>query len=163
MGYLVTTTGRLRLAPDHESAALDALKAAMAARDGWYDAEEWPVESLDELASFAASATVAREGDWLVLTTDEAGDPKWSDQATAFYVELSRWVGAGSVAFVGEDDETWGYSYAAGGLTQSGVNGWDGSAEPFGPPVPYEPTDDRGAMPTVTKPRRRWFGRRSRG
>lgn len=162
MGYLVTTTGRLRLALEQEGAALAALKEAMAARDGWYDPEEWPVESLDELASFAASATVAREGDWLVLTTDEAGDPKWSDQATAFYVELARWVGEGAVALVGEDDETWGYTYADG-LTQSGVNGWDGSAEPFGPPVPWGPGEDPGAMPTVTKARRRWFGRRSRG
>lgn len=100
---------------------------------------------------------ISREGDWLVLTTDPNGDPKWSHQATAFYAELSRWVSEGSVTFTGEDDETWSYSYSADGQTQTGFNGWDGSAEPFGEPAPDEPIAD----PPQT--RRRWLKRRSQG
>ena len=157
MGYLVITTGRLRLPVGQENHALDALKSGMAARDGWFNPDDvdWPVESLDDLAAFAASATISRDGDWLVLTTDPDGDPKWSDQATAFYAELSRWVSEGSVTFVGEDEETWTYSYLADGLTQTGLNGWDGSAEPFGERAPDEPIAD--------PPQRRqgWFRRRS--
>lgn len=85
MGYLVETNGRLRIPLDHENAALEALKAAMAAREGWFDPDDatW-IESLDDLAAFAAAVTITRAGDWLLLTTDQSGDPKWSDQATAF-------------------------------------------------------------------------------
>lgn len=61
------------------------------------------------------------------------------------------------MTFDGEDDETWSYSYSADGLTQTGLNGWDGSAEPFGEPVPVEPITN----PTQT--RRHWFRRRPKG
>ena len=93
MGYLVETTGRLLLPSACEGAAFEALTVAMADRDGWFDPEddEWQVSSLAELAPFAATS-VEREGEWLVLATDEEGDPKWSEQATAFYAELAKWV-----------------------------------------------------------------------
>ncbi len=158
MGYLVVTTGRVLLPPDREAGALDALKAAMADRDGWFDPDHdaWPVASLDDLAAFVASISLRRHGDWLVLRTDEEGDPKWSEQATAFFAELARWVDQGEVAFTGvqDEDETWTYTYAAGLLTQTGVNGWDGSAEPFGEPVQEPPATQPAPTP------KRWFRRR---
>ena len=154
MGYLVETTGRLLLPSDCEGAAFEALTVAMADRDGWFDPEddEWQVSSLAELAPFAATS-VEREGEWLVLATDEEGDPKWSEQATAFYAELAKWVSQGTVLVSGEDGAEWSYTFADGGLTQSGVNGWDGSLEPFGSPAEEEPS--------VEAPKRRgWFRRR---
>lgn len=154
MGYPVETTGRLLLPTDRENAALEALRVAMAEHDGWFDPgnDEWPVSSLAELAPFAA-ASVEREGEWLVLATDEEGDPKWSEQATAFYAELARWVREGAVQISGEDGTEWGYTFVGGALSQSGVNGWDGSLTPFGSPVAEEPP--------VEAPRRRgWFRRR---
>ena len=158
MGYTVETSGRLLLPPDREGAVFDALPAAMAERDGWFDPDddEWPITTLADLAQ-VAGASVERDGDWLVLGTDEEGDPKWSDQATAFYVGIARWVDQGEVVLSGEDETEWRYTYAAGAMTQSGTNGWDGSVEPFGDPVHDEP-------PVVTQPqqrtRRGWFRRR---
>ena len=154
MGYLVETTGRLLLPSDREGAAFNALTVAMAERDGWFDPEddEWPVSSLADLAPFAA-ASVERDGEWLVLATDEEGDPKWSEQATAFYAELAGWVSDGTVHISGEDGAEWSYAFAQGQLTQSGVNGWDGSLEPSGSPLEEEP-------PVAAPKRRRWFRRR---
>ena len=164
MGYGVGTTGRVRLPVEREHDAFRALSAAMADRDGWFDPddEEWPVSSLADLASFA-SASVERDGEWLVLSTDEEGDPKWSEQATAFYVELASWVTEGTVLISGEEGLDWSYTYADGAVTQSGINGWDGSAEPFGDPVdedavgplaiPVAPTSD-------ARRKRAWFRRR---
>lgn len=154
MGYLVETTGRLLIPLDREGAAVAALTVAMADRDGWFNPEdgEWPVSSLADLAPFAA-ASVEREGEWLVLATDEDGDPKWSEQATAFYAELATWVSEGAVIVSGEDGAEWRYIFAGGELTQLGVNGWDGSGEPLGNPV-----ED---APPIEAPRRRgWFRRR---
>lgn len=128
----------------------------MAERDGWYDPVEWPMTSLDQLAT-VAGAVVERDGDWLVLATDEEGDPKWSDQATAFYAALSPFVGEGSVLLSGEDGTEWSYAYANGAVTQSGVNGWDGSTEPFGDPVDDEAA---AATPVQATKRRGWFRRR---
>ena len=154
MGYLVETTGRLLLPLDREGAACESLTVAMADLDGWFDPEddECQVSSLADLAPFAATS-VEREGEWLVLATDEEGDPKWSEQATAFYAELAKWVSEGTVHVSGEDGAEWSYIFADGGLTQSGVNGWDGSFEPFGSPVEEEP-------PVETPKRRGWFRRR---
>lgn len=154
MGYLVETSGRLLLPLDREGAAFEALARAMADRDGWFAPEddEVQVSSLADLATFAATA-VEREGEWLVLATDEEGDPKWSEQATAFYAELAEWVAEGTVVVSGEDGAEWRYVFAEGELTQLGVNGWDGSDEPFGSPLEEEPL--------IEAPRRRgWFRRR---
>lgn len=136
MGYDVETSGRVLLPRDREDAAFASVSAAMSGLDGWFDPddEQWPVSSLTDLAEYAA-ASVTRDGDWLVLATNEDGDPKWSDQATAFYADLARWVDEGEVHVSGEDGTEWRYTYAAGGLTQSGTNGWDGSTEPFGAPA----------------------------
>ena len=154
MGYSVETTGRLLLPLDREDAAFRALTAAMAEREGWFDPEddEWQISSLADLAPVAA-ASLEREGEWIVLATDEEGDPKWSEQATAFYVELANWVGEGTVLISGEDGLEWSYAFTEGGLTQSGVNGWDGSLEPFGDPVEEE-------APVEAPKRRGWFRRR---
>ena len=138
---------------DREGAAFEALTVAMADRDGWFDPEddEWQVSSLADLAPVAATS-VKREGEWLVLATDEEGDPKWSEQATAFYAELAQWVSEGTVLVSGEDGAEWSYTFAEGRLTQSGVNGWDGSYEPFGTPVEEDP-------PVQAPKRRGWFRR----
>ncbi|WP_322921494.1 hypothetical protein [Nocardioides renjunii] len=154
MGYLVDTTGRLLLPTADEGAAFEALTAAMATRQGCFDPEDdqWPVSSLADLATYAATS-VERDGEWLVLATDDQGDPKWSEQATAFYAELARWVTQGTVLITGEDGSQWRYTYADGGLTQSDVNGWDGSLEPFGSP-------DEEELPVEEPQRRGWFRRR---
>ena len=159
MGYGVATTGRLLLPADRDGAAFDAVSAVMAAHDGWYDPDddEWPITSLADLAA-VAGARVERDGEWLVLDTDEEGDPKWPDQATAFYVELAPLVSGGSVLLSGEDGTEWIYTYADGTITQSGVNGWDGSTEPFGDPVDEEPAV--GATPAAAPKKRGWFRRR---
>jgi hypothetical protein len=158
MGYAMETTGRLLLPVDRESAAFDAVSAAIAGRDGWYDPDDaWPITSVADLAT-VAGASAEREGEWLVLGTDEEGDPKWSDQATAFYVGLARWVSEGSVLLSGEDGTEWSYSYADGAVSQSGLNGWDGSTEPFGEPVEDEPAP--AVTPVESMKRRGWFRRR---
>ncbi|MCL8026493.1 hypothetical protein [Nocardioides bruguierae] len=154
MGYLVTTRGRLRLPATQENDAFHAAVQAMTGRDGWFHPDDEPATSLADLATYAA-ASLEREGDLLVLATDEDGDPKWSAQATAFYVALAPFVADGVVTFTGEDEETWTYTYTADGLTQSGVNGWDGAAEPFGEPAP----DEQPAPAPAPRARRRWFGR----
>lgn len=153
MGDVVETIGRVLLPLEREGAGLGALKTAMADRQGWFDPDDadWPVTSLADPASFVA-ASVTRDGDWLVLDTEEEGDPKWSEQATAFYAKLASWVSGGVVVFSDEDGTGWSCVYDAGRLTQSGINGWDGSAEPFGDPV----EDERPAE----KPRRRAWSRR---
>lgn len=162
MGYGVETTGRLLLPADREGAAFDAVSAAMAAQDGWYDSDDdqWPITSLADLAT-VAGAGVEREGEWLVLDTDEEGDPKWSDQATSFYVELAPWVGEGSVLLSGEDGTEWSYSYADGAIRQSGVNGWDGTTEPFGEPADEEdPLVGPVAAPSAAPRKWSWLRRR---
>lgn len=154
MGYAVETSGRVLLPLEREDAAYRALVPAVAQRDGWFDPddEQWPVRSLADLAR-VAGASAERDGDWLVLSLDEEGDPKWSEQATAFYVELASWVSEGTVHLSGEDGTDWSYSYADGRVTQLGTNGWDGADEPFGEPV----EDD---SPAPAPQRRGWFRRR---
>ena len=160
MGYAVETTGRLLVPADSEGAAFDAVSAAMAERDGWYDPgdESWPVTSVADLAT-VAGASVQRDGDWLVLVTDEEGDPKWSDQATAFYTELAPWVSEGDVVLSGEDGTEWRYIFTNGLVVQSGINGWDGSSEPFG--AAADADDVLPAPATGPSPARRgWLRRR---
>lgn len=76
-----------------------------------------------------------------------------SRPARAFYTKLGHWVSEGTVLISGEDGEEWSYTYAAGGVTQSESNGWDGSAKPFGEPVDEEP-------PAENPKRRRFLRRR---
>ena len=135
------TSGRVLLPEDNERAALPALKAEVTARDGWLPSES-ELRSLEELAG-CAGARAVRDGDWVLLATDKAGDPKWSEQASAFYAALSPWVRQGEVRLTGEDGTQWSYRYSPDGVAQDGVNGWDGSSAP----VALTP-----AAPTATAP-----------
>ena len=145
MGYTVETAGRLLLPERLEPQALTVLEVELAGREGPFDADTH-VDSLGELAGFAGAA-VRREGDWLLLTTDVDGDPKWSDQATGFYTGLARWVHQGEVHLAGEDGGRWSYQFGPDGVIQLGQNAWDGSLVPFGEPVPRSAGDSPGAPP----------------
>ena len=158
MSYAVQTTGTLVLPEDLERQALTVLEVELAARQGAFD----DAQHVDDLASLArfAGAEVRRDGDRLHLATDGAGDPQWSDQATAFYVGLGRWVQEGEVQLVGQDGARWSYRYSPGNVMQIGQNGWDGSLVPFGEPMaapgpgprtasahPFDGSDDTAAQP----------------
>ncbi|MBS43343.1 MAG: hypothetical protein CMH83_09325 [Nocardioides sp.] len=136
MGYTVEATGAVVLPADREQAAYDAAREAMTAHQGWFsvdlvDDPESPVTDLSSLVDFAGAA-MTRDGDRLLVSPAVDSDPKWSDQATAFWVALAPYADAGMVAFEGEDGETWMYRYLDGVLVQDGRNGFDGSTEPFG-------------------------------
>ncbi|MBQ0901970.1 hypothetical protein [Micromonospora sp. U21] len=132
MGYLVMPSGRLNLPESDDVAAVAAVKAAMAVQGGWFTPDVFP--SNDTLADMAeaAGASITRDADWIEFGYDDEGDPKWSDQATAFYVAIAPFVRSGVVHIEGEDASRWSYTYADGQITQQGWNGWDGSIEPFG-------------------------------
>ncbi|MBM7494082.1 hypothetical protein JOD64_005304 [Micromonospora luteifusca] len=132
MGYLVMPSVRLNLPESDDVAAVATVQAAMAGRGGWYKPDAFP--SNDTLADMAeaAGAAIIRDGDWIEFGYDDEGDPKWSDQATAFYVAIAPFVRSGIVHIEGEDGARWSYTYADGQMTQQGWNGWDGSIEPFG-------------------------------
>ena len=101
-------------------------------RGGWYGPDEFPSDgTLIDLAD-PARATITRDGDWIEFGHDDEGDPKWSNQTTAFYVAIAPFVRSGTVQIEGEDGARWSYTYANGQVTQQGWNGWDGSIEPFG-------------------------------
>ncbi|MGC4836839.1 hypothetical protein ACLQ3D_20285 [Micromonospora vinacea] len=132
MGYTVMPSGRLNLPESEDAAAVAAVQAALVGRGGWYRPDEFPSDgTLVDLAD-PARATIVRDGDWIEFGYDDAGDPKWSDQATAFYVAIAPFVRSGTVQIKGEDGARWSYTYADGQITQQGWNGWDGSIEPFG-------------------------------
>ncbi len=153
MGYLVETSGRLRLPESQEPAALTAARQQMLAlpESGWLSGDI-VTATLDELAQFAAACHLQREGDDLVCVTDEDGDPKWSEQATAFWAALAPFVGEGQVDFEGEDDERWSYVFVEGRLEQIGRNGWDGTGESIDEVAPGS-QDNPVAVPTGRKPR----------
>ncbi|MFC8301910.1 hypothetical protein [Micromonospora orduensis] len=135
MGYLVMPSGRVHLPEADEAAAVAAAAAAMSGRDGWFAPDGDPSgDALVDLAE-AAGASITRDGDWIEFGFDDAGDPKWSDQATAFYLAIAPFVRSGTVHIEGEDGASWSYTYADGRATQQGWNGWDGSVEPFGESV----------------------------
>ncbi|MEU8001843.1 hypothetical protein AB0B66_11830 [Catellatospora sp. NPDC049111] len=140
MGYLVHPSGRLNLPESQDAAAVAAVKAAWRDRRGWYDPQSEhaysPSGTLADIAEFAA-ASITRDGDWIEFEYDDGNDPKWSDQATAFYVAIAPFVRSGAVCLEGEDGGTWSYSYADGQITQQGWNGWDGTIEPFGEQVDF--------------------------
>ena len=129
MGYLVTTSGRLRLPVSQEDAALTAARRQMLAADSGWLSDDLATATLDELAQFAASCGLERVGDDLLCHTDEDGDPKWSEQATAFWTALAPYVDEGRIDLEGEDDERWSYLFADGAVEQVGRNGWDGTGE----------------------------------
>jgi hypothetical protein len=141
MGYLVRPSGRLHVPAADDAAAVAAIKAAWAQGDG-FDPDGWPPsDTLTDIA-WVAAAAVERDGDWIEFAYDDAGDPKWSDSATAFYVALAPFVRTdGTVEIEGEDGSTWTYTYAGGQITQDGWNGWDGTLEPFGEPVDMPPDE----------------------
>ena len=126
MGYLVETSGRVLLPQELERQALTVLEVRMGGLQGWFDADDVHVDTLEELAQFAATS-VRRDGDWLVLSTDTDGDPKWSEQASEFYRSLGSFVREGEVHVRGEDGQAWSYVYSGGAVTQRGDNGWDGT------------------------------------
>ena len=140
MTYSVETTGTILLPEDLERQALTVLEVELAGRQGPFDATQH-ADNLGALAGFAG-AEVRREGDSLHLSTAPGVDREWSDQATAFYVGLARWVHHGEVHLVGQDGARWSYRYGPDGVIQVGQNGWDGSLVPFGEPVspPASPT-----------------------
>jgi len=126
MGYLVEVTGRVRLPQDLEAEVVAALRDELVTVDGWLTPEE-EIASLADLAEWVGAATV-RDGDWVQFRPpDDSGDPKWSDQATAFYLGLGRWVKDGQIDVEGEDDERWGYRYGPDGVEQLGRSGYDGA------------------------------------
>lgn len=140
VGYLVHPSGRLNLPESHDAAAVAAVKAAWRDRSGWFDPETPhaypPSDTLSDIAEYAA-ASVTRDGDWLEFDHDDGNDPKWSDQATAFYVAIAPFVRSGVVSIEGEDGARWAYTYADGQVTQQGWNGWDATIEPFGDEVDH--------------------------
>ncbi|MEV0460115.1 hypothetical protein [Catellatospora methionotrophica] len=138
MGYSVHPSGHLELPEAQDAAAVAAVKAAWHGRRGWYkpDADAYaPGETLSGIARYAG-ASITRDGDRIAFGHDDEGDPKWSEQATAFYVAIAPFVRTGAVHIEGEDGARWSYTYADGQLTQQGCNGWDGTGEPFGEPGP---------------------------
>lgn len=131
MGYNVEPSGRLNISESDDAAALAAVEAACAERRGWFKPDlSSRSETLADLA-WVAAASITRDGDWIEFSLSK-GDPKWSAQATAFYVAIAPFVRSGIVHFQGEDGARWSYTYADGQITQQGWNGWDGSIEPFG-------------------------------
>ena len=153
MGYLVETSGRLLLPQELERQALTVLEVRMGARGGWFDADQVHLDSLEELAPYAA-AQVHRDGDWLVVGTDTEGDPKWSEQASEFYRALGSFVRDGEVHVRGEDGQAWSYVYSGEGVVQRGDNGYDGTPgdSPAAPAPPAAPPPPGVSPPQPTQP-----------
>lgn len=147
------TTGRILLPESSEHHLLTVLEVRMAAQQGAFDPDV-PVDTFGELAEYVG-AEVTRDGDWLTLATDEDGDPKWSDQAAAFYRGLEGWVTSGMVELVGEDGSRWGYRYTPEGVAETGDHGWgdapDDAPPATAPSAPYGPS--AGAAPGTRDPR----------
>ena len=119
MGFLVVTTGRLLLPAGLERQALTVAEHRMAGLEGGFDPERAP--EVDELGDLAAYAGVAltRDGDWLVVSTDLRGDPKWSEQAEEFYRSLGGFVQEGEVHLRAQDGSSWSYAYSPTGVERS--------------------------------------------
>ena len=155
MGYLVDVSGTVRLPEHDEERALALLRGRMLDADqGWLH-EDDEVDSLEELATYAAAAC-SRSGDTLVFTPDEEGDPKWSEQATAFWLGLGELTAEGHVRVEGEDDEVWTYTYTPQGVVQRGLNGWDGTGED-GEPLGDRDLADEEAAATARQRRARRY------
>ena len=149
MSYAVETTGTLLLPEELERQALTVLEVELAGRQGAFD-DSQHVDDLASLARFAG-AEVRRDGEQIHLASSAGSSPEWSDQATAFYVGLARWVHQGEVHLVGQDGARWSYRYGPDGVIQVGQNGWDGSLVPFGEPMSAPAVrDPSGAQPYGT-------------
>jgi hypothetical protein len=141
MGTLVVTSGRITL-PEHlEGQALTVLEVELGGRAGPFDPERLtvgttPVETLADLATLAG-VTVAREGEELLFSTDHRGDPRWSEQAAAFWTGLGRFATDGEIHLRGADGATWSYRYSGEGVEQVGAPAAPTTAEP--PAAPQEP------------------------
>jgi hypothetical protein len=140
MAYLVATAGRIHL-PEHlEHQALTVLEVELSPHEGRFHPDQ-PVDDLATLARYVG-ADVAREGDWLVFSTDRAGEPVWSQQAAAFYAGLGRFAADGEVQLRGQDGAHWAYRYTSDGVTELGTRGGTDvvdAAEPEPAPPPTEP------------------------
>ena len=144
MGYLVETSGRLLLPQELERQAVTVLEVRMGPKSGWFDPDRDHVDTVAELAEFAATSA-HREGEWLVLSTGTEGDPKWTEQASEFYRSLGAFVRDGEVHVRGQDDQVWSYLYSADGVVQRGANGWDGT--PGDAPVDTAPAPAQAPAP----------------
>jgi hypothetical protein len=147
MGYLVESSGRLLLPEPLEPQVLTVLEVELLRHEGWF--QEEAVEAVDTLADLArfVGAGLTRDGDWLVVSTDEEGDPKWSEQATAFYEGLARWVLKGDVRFRGEDGAQWGYRYGPDGMVRDGAHRGDGPPRQEVPDVAVPPAQPAASAP----------------
>lgn len=151
VGYSMRTTGRILLPESSEHHLLTVLEVRMAAHPGAFDPDD-PVETLGDLAEYVG-VELTRDGDWLTLATGEDGDPKWSDQAAAFYRGLEGWVTSGMVELVGEDGSRWGYRYSPEGLDETGDYGWgDAPTETPRPPTAPAAGSPTGVAPSALPP-----------
>jgi hypothetical protein len=153
MGYLVQSSGRLLLPERLEPQVLTVLEVELLRHDGWFQEDDVEaVDSLRDLARYAA-VDLTRDGEWLTVTTDEDGDPKWSDQAAAFYTGLARWVLQGEVRVAGEDGQRWSYRYTPDGLVQEGVTDDTGAGNPRDETSAAAPLPEPATPPTqLTQP-----------
>ena len=108
--------GEDRLARADEEEAVAALRLEVLGHRGWLG-EEDEINSFADLACVGA-ARISRSGDWVTFATDDLNDPKWTDQAEAFFLGLGRWVRQGNVVVEGEDGERWGYRYGPEGVEE---------------------------------------------
>jgi hypothetical protein len=146
VGYTVEPSGRLHLPEADDAAAVAAVTAAMTGRRGWFSpGDVADGDTLSDIAE-AAAAAITRDGDWIEFSFDDANDPKWCEQATAFYVAIAPFVRSGTVQIRGEDGGSWSYTYADGTIIQQGWNGWDATMEPFG-----EAVDPTTGQPIATE------------
>jgi hypothetical protein len=149
MAYLVATAGRIRL-PEHlEHQALTVLEVQLTPHEGRFHPDD-PVEDLAALARYVG-ADLARDGDWLVVSTDRAGEPVWSEQSAAFYTGLGRFVTDGEVQLRGQDGAQWAYRYSSDGVTEVGARGDTSTAEAAAPPPPA-PVEEPPPPPSPAPP-----------
>lgn len=154
MGYWIGTSGSLVLPEaDEPRAVAHARRRMLEVEDSGWLSEDEPVTTLDDLARFVG-ATCERRGNVLVVDVDDEGDPKWSDQATAFWTALGDVVTSGRIDVLGEDGCRWSYDYTPDGVVQHGRNGWDGTGEP------HEDEAEDGEAEPETPEQRRQRGRR---
>ncbi|WP_148574260.1 hypothetical protein [Nocardioides caldifontis] len=155
MGPLVVTSGRITLPEQLEDQALTVLEVELGGKDGPFDPDRLVVgtahvETLADLAS-VAGVSVVREGDALLFSTDRQGDPRWCEQAAAFWQGLGRFATGGEIHLRGADGTTWSYRYSADGVEQVGSPA-DPAAVPGPPAAEPPPVAAADAGPTTDAP-----------